>query len=148
MSGSSLAKIFGDEVVAPRHRPKQKLPPPFSIRFTEEERERLRRNADKLSLSAYIRQRLFGDAAIPRKPRYRRKQRRPAMGCQSVARLLGTFGQSELATGMIALALAAQSGALPVTPELSDKLDAACGDIRDMRIALIAALGGKPESGG
>ena len=146
MSGSTLAKTFDGVAGRPKRHPKRKQPPPFSIRFTEEERARLKRDAGKLSLSAYIRQKLFGDAASPRKPRYRRKQRRPAMDCQTVARLLGTLGQSELATSMIAIALAAESGALPVTPELSEKLDAACDDIRDMRIALVVALGIKPES--
>lgn len=148
MSGSSLAKTFGDAANAPARRPKRKLPPPLSIRFTTEERARLKRDAGKLSLSAYVRHKLFGDAVTLRKPRYRRKQRRPAMDSQTVARLLGTLGQSELATSMIALALAAQSGALPVTPELSEKLDAACDDIRDMRTALVVALGVKAEDGG
>ena len=147
MSGSSLAKTFDDVANAPAHRPKRKLPPPLSIRLTTEERARLKRDAGRLSLSAYIRHKLFGDAITPRKPRYQRKQRRPVVDSQTVARLLGTLGQSELATSMIALALAAQSGALPVTPELSEKLDAACDDIRDMRTALVVALGVKPESG-
>ena len=48
---------------------------------------------------------------------------------------------------MMALALAVQSGALPVTPELSEKLNAACDDIHSMRTTLIAALEIKPESG-
>ena len=146
MSGSSLAKTFDDVAGIPKRHPKRKLPPPFSIRFTEEERARLNRDAGKLSLSAYIRQRLFGNAVTRRKRRYRRKQKLPPLDRQIIARLLGTFGQSELATSMIAIALAAQSGALPVTPELSEKLDAACDDIREMRIALIVALGVKPES--
>ncbi len=34
------------------------------------------------------------------------------MGVQTLSRLLGTFGQSELATSMLALALAAQMGDL------------------------------------
>ena len=82
----------------------------------------------------------------PRQPRYLRKQRRPTIDEEILAQWLGLLGQSELATSMIAIALAAQSGALPVTPELSDKLNAACDDIRDMRIALIVALGVKPET--
>ena len=148
MSGFSLVKTFADAAGAPERRSKRKAPPPFSIRFTDEERARLNRAAGKLSLSAYIRQRLFGEAAAARKPGYRRKQRRPAMDQQTLARLLAALGHSELARSMIALAMAAQSGALPVAPDLSQKLDAACDDIRDMRTALIVALNIKPESGG
>lgn len=145
MSDSSLAKTFDDAADIAKRRPKKKLSPPLSIRVTEEERARLSRDAGKLSLSAFIRQKLFGDTAAPRKPRYRRKQRHPTMDSQTVAQLLGTFGQSELGRSMIALALAAQSGALPVTPELTEKLEGACEDIRNIRIALIGALNVKPE---
>lgn len=126
---------------------KKNRPPPFSIRFSIEERAQLNRDAGTLSLSAYVRQKLFGDAVTPRKPRYRKKQRQPNIDHEILAQLLGVLGQSELATSMIALALAAQSGALPVTPELSEKLDQSCGDIREMRVALIIALRIKPEDG-
>ena len=145
MSGSSSVKAFADAAGASGRHAKRKAPPPLSIRLTEDERARLHRDADELSLSAYIRQKLFGDTAAPRKPRYRRKQRRPAMDSKTVARLLGTLGQSELAASILAIALAARSGALPVTPELSAKLGAACDDIREMRVTLISALRVGPE---
>lgn len=148
MSGSSLAKAFDGAAGAPNGRQKRKHPPPVSIRFTEEERARLSRDAGKLCLSAYVRQRALGEAVASRAPRYLRKQRRPTIDDETLARWLGTLGQSELARSLIAIALAAQSGALPVEPELADKLDAACDDIRDMRAALISALGVKPEDGG
>lgn len=44
-----------------------KCPPPFSIRFTFEERARLDAERGRQPLSAYIRERLFGDDATPRK---------------------------------------------------------------------------------
>ena len=147
MSGSSLARTFEAAAGVPKHTKKRKHPPPVSIRFTDEERTRLTRDAGKLSLSAYIRQRLLGDAVAPRERRYLRKQRRPTIDDETLAKWLGTLGQSDLARSMIAIAMAAQSGALPVTPELSDKLDAACDEIHDMRTALITALGVKPETG-
>ncbi|MEM7224445.1 MAG: hypothetical protein AAF495_15800 [Pseudomonadota bacterium] len=124
---------------------KKKLPPPVSIRFSDEERAQLRRDAGKASLSAYIRHRIFGDAVTPRKRQYLRKRRQTTLDHESLARLLGVLGQSELATSMLALAMAARSGALPVTPELSEKLDQACDEIGDMRRALIVALNLKPE---
>ena len=150
MNGPSQRSAHAMAFSAAAHPPravKRKLPPPVSIRFTEEEKARLKRDASKLSLSAYIRQRLFGNAVAPRKPRYQRKQRRPTVDRQTTARLLAALGQSELAASLADIAFAARSGALPVTPELSDKLDAACDDVRDMRGALIAALGVKSETG-
>lgn len=146
MSGSSLAKTFDGVAGRPKSHPKRKLPSPVSIRFTDDERALLKREAGDTALSTYVRERVLGSAAAPRAKRYRKKKRQPGLDAQTVAQLLGTLGQSELGRSMLALALAAESGALPVTPELSEKLDAACDDIREMRIALVVALGIKPES--
>lgn len=55
------------------------------------------------------------------------------------------LGQSELATSLIALAIAAQSVSLPVTPEVEEKLHTACNEVRDMRLALVTTLNVKPE---
>ena len=147
MSGPSAVGAFEKSAGRPKRVQRKKLPSPFSIRFTEEERARLSRDAGKLALGTYIRQKLLGGDAVERKPQYRRRRRHPAMDREILARLLATLGQSELATSMIAIALAAQSGAMPVTPKLSEKLDAACDDIRAMRIDLIEGLGIKPEGG-
>lgn len=144
MSGSSHVEAFKAAAGVPKVPRRRKRPPPFSIRFTDEERTRLEREAGRMALAAYIRHKLLGEDAADRRPQSRRKQRRPTIDHETVARLLGTLGQSELARSMIAIALAAQSGALPVTPELSDRLDTACDDIAEMRTALIAALGVKP----
>lgn len=145
MSGISSNEPF-NKVAGETYRPKKrKLPPPFSIRFTKEERKRLNHDSGKMSLSAYIRLKLFGKAAIARKAQYRRKQRQPRMDHEVISKLLGTLGQSELGPSLIAIALAAQSGSLPVTPELEDKLDKACGDIHKMRITLVASLGIKAQ---
>lgn len=46
---------------------------------------------------------------------------------------------------MLALSLAAQMGDLDVTPEVSDKLEQACDDIHEIKVALIMALGIKPQ---
>jgi len=139
MSNLSSANAFNSACITkPRH--KRKISSSVSVRFTDEERRCLKRDAGKLSLSAYIRQKLLGKSAIPRKAQYERKQRQPKPNYVELAKVLGSLGQSELATSMLVLAIAAKSGALPVTPELSDKLDKACGDIYEMRFALIAAL--------
>ena len=48
---------------------KKKYPPPFSLRLTYEERAGLDAERGGKSLAAYIRERLFGDDAAPRKRR-------------------------------------------------------------------------------
>ena len=116
-----------------------------SIRFTDDERKQLNRDAGKLSLSAYIRQKLLGPIVAKRKPQYTRKQRQPKPDYVELAKILGQLGQSELATSMLVLAIAAKSGALPVTPELEEKFHMACDDIHGMSIALIASLRIKPQ---
>ena len=121
----------------------RKHPPPFSIRFTEDERARLDRDSGTLSLSAYIRHKLFGEAGAS-KQRRTRKRKTPPIDYVMLGRLLGLLGKSELASSLCLLAVAAESGALPVTDEVQDELKAACADIRDMRVVLIKALGVKP----
>lgn len=46
---------------------KKKYPPPFSLRFTQEERARLDAECGNKPLSVHIREQLFGDDAAPRK---------------------------------------------------------------------------------
>lgn len=116
-------------------------PRPFSLRLSEGERAILRRRAGKRSMGEYIRSKLFGDAATPRKV----KRRNPTEADQEHAAQLAGLGQSRLASNMNQIAKAANMGALPVTPDLVDELYQACADIAAMRRALIAALGLKPQ---
>lgn len=124
--------------------PPEKLVP-MSFRVTEEEREQIRKDAGTLAVSTYIRQKLVGEKALQRKPIHTHKQQQPGIDHKTLAQMLGMLGQSELATSLIALALAAQSGALPVTPEVSERLQMACDEVQDIRILLIRALNVKPE---
>lgn len=144
-TGEKPAQAFGEAAAQPRKTGK-KLPPPFSIRFTDEERARLNREAGKLSLSAHIRRKLFGEAETPRRTRSR-KIRQPSLDHTKLGQALGILGQSRLAANMNQIAKAANMGALPVSEELSQELHEACADLREMRHALIAALGIKPEDG-
>lgn len=139
-----LKEDFNASAVKPakkKHRPSIKL----SFRVTAEEKDCLSKSAGKMALSAYIRQKLFGDKAEQRPKRYQKKQPRPTMDAIECARVLGNMGQSELAASMLALSMLAQSGELDVTPEVSGKLERACDDIHDMKQALIVALGIKPQ---
>lgn len=114
----------------------KKTPPPFSLRFTAEERAELDRRAGNKPLGQYIREKVFGEAASPRAV----KRRKPGVDQASLSQALGLLGQSRLASNMNQIAKATNIGALPVTPELSSDLDRACADIRLMRTLLMRAL--------
>lgn len=137
MSASNLQTGFSTASEAKRDA--KKHPPPFSIRFTDEERAYLRREAGRLSLSAHIRAKLFEDATLPK--RLTRKKRAPSVDQAKLAKLLGALGGSRLSSNMNQIAKAAHMGALPVTPELEQELAEACAEIRAMRCALIEAIG-------
>ncbi|HWH73027.1 MAG TPA: plasmid mobilization relaxosome protein MobC [Methylibium sp.] len=114
-------------------------PAPFSLRLTFEERAVLEAQAGHMPLGAYIRARLLGGAAMPRKV-----HRRPVKDDEALARVLGALGNARLSNNLNQLARAANAGALPVTPETMQALIAACRDVRDMRAGLMAALGLDP----
>ncbi len=113
---------------------------PFSIRLTQEERERLELEAKGKPLSVYMRERLLADGTAPRKLR-----RKPAADQAGLAKVLGVLGQSRLANNLNQIAKAAHIGVLVVSPALIEDLEDACRDIRIMRDALLSALGFPPS---
>lgn len=116
---------------------------PFSIRLTQEERERLELEAKGKPLSVYMRERLLGDGTAPRKLR-----RKPSADQAGMAKVLGMLGQSRLANNLNQIAKAAHIGVLVVSPALLEELENACRDIRIMRDALLSALGFPPAGSG
>lgn len=116
---------------------KKKTPPPFSIRFTFEERARLEKAAAGMPLGAYIRQKLFDGELSPRRTR----GHNPVKDHANLARVLGALGASRLSSNLNQIAKAAHLGALPVTPELEEEISEACRNIRSMRTDLMKALG-------
>ncbi len=143
MNGPTVISAF-DKVASKRGKRRKEPLKPVSFRFTADELALLRRKAGNQSLSAYVRESLLGEAVTPRKARHQRKQRRPDLDHETLARLLGMLGKSELGRSMIALAMAARSGALPVEPETVEQIEGACANIQEMRTALIVALRIKP----
>ncbi|WP_022695874.1 plasmid mobilization relaxosome protein MobC [Ponticaulis koreensis] len=115
---------------------------PFSLRLSAEERAMLKARSKSKSVSAYIREQLFGDKQTPRQY----KLRRPDENMQLLAKSMGELGKSRLASNLNQIAKAANMGALPVSLELEDELFAACDAIQDMRDLLVKALGLKPKS--
>ncbi|MCF3932873.1 hypothetical protein L1787_05520 [Acuticoccus sp. M5D2P5] len=122
---------------------KGKYPAPFSLRLTHEERARLLADAGRKPVGAYIRDRLFGDEASPRK----RRGASPVKDHESLGRVLGALGQSRLSANLNQLARAVHTGSLPVTPETEADLKQACRDVAAMRADLLRALGKMPGDG-
>ncbi len=116
-----------------------KLPTPFSLRLTFEERAALEQSAGNRPLGAYIRSKLFSGTEAPR--RRRSRTRKPLKDEKALSELLGKLGESRLASNVNQLAKAANSGSLPVTPDTEKALQNACDDVRTMRILLMQALG-------
>ena len=121
---------------------KADYPPPFSLRLTYEERARLDAERGSKTLAAYIRERLFGANAAPRKKR----GNSPVQDKEALGRMAGALGQSRLSQNMNQLAKAVNSGSLPVTPETEAEIKEACREISEMRAELLAALGKVPGS--
>ena len=121
---------------------KPKYPPPFSLRLTYAERARLEQDADGKPLGAYIREKLLGSAAEPRK----RRGNSPVRDKEALGRVMGALGGSRLSANLNQLAKAVNTGSLPVTPETEAELQEACQAVAEMRVDLLRALGG-PEDG-
>jgi hypothetical protein len=117
-----------------------RYPPPFSLRLTFEERAALEKAAAGMSLGAYVRSRLFDGTDVKRRTR----GKFPVRDHRKLARVLGQLGRSRLSSNLNQLARAANSGSLPVTPDVEARLKRACADIHEMRRDLIRALGLEP----
>lgn len=117
-----------------------KYPPPYSIRFTFEERARLDAARGRKALSAHIRERLFGDDVSPRK----KLGNSPIKDAEALGRVLGALGASRLSSNLNQLAKAVNTGSLPVTPETEEDLAEACREVRELRAELLRALGKVP----
>ncbi|SMC37248.1 hypothetical protein SAMN06297251_101470 [Fulvimarina manganoxydans] len=120
-----------------------KYPSPFSLRLTYAEKAQLLAEAGRKPLGVYIRERLFGQNAVPRK----RQGNSPVKDHEALARVLAALGQSRLSSNLNQLAKAVNTGSLPVTPETEADLQQACRDISALRADLLRALGKNPGDG-
>lgn len=98
-----------------------------------------RRDASPL---APIREKLLGSAHEPRKA----TKPTPKTDYVLLGQILAALGKSELASSLCVLAVAAESGSLPVTDDIADQLQSACADVQAMRKELIKALGVQSET--
>ena len=122
---------------------KKAYPPPFSLRLTFDERSRLDAERGSKPLGTYIRERLLGEDAAPRK----RSGNSPVKDTEALGRVLGALGQSRLSSNLNQLAKAVNTGSLPVTPETEADLQQACWEVAALRVDLMRALGKSPGDG-
>ena len=121
----------------------KKTPPPLSLRLTENERIALEKAAGSVSLSAYIRQQVFGEAAQKRKSRHRN----PVKDQQALARVLGLLGRTQIANNLNQLAKDSNCGSLVLDEDTNAKIEEAYTHVLSMRNELIRALGLIEEMG-
>ena len=120
------------------HDQSRDAPRPFSLRLTAQQRLELETRAGSVPLGAFIRAQLSSTDA-PRQPAQRHA--RPLKDHRALAEVLAKLGASRLSSNLNQLAKAANSGALPVTPETEGALRQACADIAAMKALLMQALG-------
>ena len=104
---------------------------PYSIRFTDEEREELGKLAKGQPWARYIKDVLFREKRRPKIIEIDRK---------GLGRLIGVLGRSRIATNINQLAKAANSGSLPVDDETRKALNQACRTVEWMRLSLLDIL--------
>lgn len=136
---------FGDVKIRP---PRKRAKAPghrLSVRIDDKERAYLQKQAGSLTLSNYVRGVLLGDHISQTQTRPKRRKRAPKADAKAIARALALLGQSRLSSNLNQIAKLANMGALPVTDELTEELQAACADIAGMRSALMNALRMRPK---
>ena len=116
---------------------KRKSPSPITLRLSDEEKEKLKQLSQSMSVSAYIRQCVFGEQTTRRK----RAARVPVQDEQSLAKVLGLLGQSRIANNLNQLAYQANSGSLVMDDGACAQIEEAYKHVRFMRRELIKALG-------
>lgn len=121
-------------------RPKRKRDAPFAIRLNKGERARLEHEAAGAPLGTYIKAKALGDP-----PQRMRRTGLVLKDRQAFALALGLLGKSRLSSNLNQLAKLANTGSLPLTPEVEAELLAALIDVREIRRLLMAALGLNPE---
>jgi len=113
-------------------------PSPISLRLTPDERQQLVVAAKGQTISGYIRYRLF--ETEPTKSIRASRGHFLIKDHQTVAQVLALLGKSSLSTSLSKLADAAHIGALPITEETENQLQAACIDIAAIKSLIMKAL--------
>lgn len=135
---SYLSHKSGAEISAP------KKATPFSIRLSEDERERLIAAAGGIPLGSYIKATMLDRAP----PIRRRASLLPKQDKRTLAKALALFARSRIANNLNQLARAANIGTLPLTPETEADLKEALRLVRRLHALMMDGLGYRIEEDG
>lgn len=109
----------------------------ITLRLTEDEDAKLRQLCEGMTVSAYVRQRLFGDDV----DRRRRRSRIPVQNQQALAQVIGLLGETRIANNLNQLAYHANTGTLLIDEQTTAQINEGYEHVCFMRDALIDALG-------
>ena len=112
-------------------------PAPFSLRLTDDERQRLEAQAGSMPLASYIKSVVLSDDA----PKYRQRSKPPVAEQHLLAAVLARLGATRSASNLNQIAKAINQGTLYVDDELAADLKRACAEVAWMRATLMLALG-------
>ena len=121
--------------------PAPKKATPFSIRLTEDERERLVAAAGGIPLGSYIKATMLGYAP----PIRRRASPLPKQDKRVLAKALGLFSRSNVANNLNQLTKAVNIGTLPVTLETDADLKETLRLVRRLHDLMMDGLGYRME---
>lgn len=132
-SSSETRRIFNH---ASLDTPKPK-PCYVTVRVTPEEKERLEKEAAGTSISAHVRDRLFGDDVKLRRTR----GRFPVKDYEALSRVLRAFGKANLYNNLHLILLALEEQRIAMEPQLEAELRDTFAVVCQMREDLVLALG-------
>jgi len=115
---------------------------PICLRVSPEEKDRLEHDAGNMTLSAYIREKVLGENAAPRK----RRMTRPIKDHIIIAQLFALIKQTQNWNNLNQIAKAINSNTWMVTPESEKALQEACKAIIEIRLTLPEKNGSKPSA--
>ena len=115
----------------------KKHPSPITLRLTGEERQQLFAAAAGMTVSAYIRQCVFGKDVTKRK----RRSYKPVADQEAMAQALSFLGSSRISNNLNQLAYQANTGALALDDETTAQIAEAYEHVTAIRAMLVRALG-------
>jgi len=118
---------------------KTKRPAPFSLRLSEEERNKLEDQAGAMPLASYIKSVVLSEDA----PKYRRRRKPPVADQQLLAEVLARLGETRHANNLNQIAKHLNQGTLIIDNELEADLNQALIEVAWIRNALMRALGSR-----
>lgn len=131
----------GFSAATAKAQPQKNLAPRITLRLTDDELAKLKMAAEGVSISAYIRKKLFGKNVSLRKTR----SSVPVRNQEALAQVLGKLGQTRIANNLNQIAYEANCGSLLMDKETEDEIKLACAQIAWIRVKLIEALGLKAK---